>query len=111
MTLKTMCLTGAAIAALSCGIVTTAEARSRAEEDAITRQLNLDQVAKAQAARGAVTTSPAMQDGQGGPELQGPPAPEEGMVDDAVEDVTPDVPDELTPPEQPAPTQPKPNPY
>jgi len=110
MMLRQICLAGAAVAALSCGIATTAEARSKAEEDAITRQLNLDQLAKAQASRGAPPTqAPARQDGQGGPELQGPPTPDEGMaddvVDDTVDDMKPDVPEKIAPPE-PVPNQP-----
>jgi hypothetical protein len=73
---------GAAVVALAGGVV-TAQAATKAEEDAITRQLNLDQLAKAKS--GANTTMPSTPDareGQGGPELQGPPKPDEGMSDD-----------------------------
>ena len=83
MNFKQICLTGAAIIALGAGTV-AAQARSTAEEDAITRQLNLDQLNKTQSS-GAntmqATPAPAP-DGQGGPEFQGPPKPDEGMTDE-----------------------------
>lgn len=92
MRIKPLMLAGVAIAAL--GFAATAEARTKntrtkAEEDAITRQLNLDQLAKAQDRVNTATerqTAPDMQDGQGGPEFQGPPGPNEGMTDDDIDD-------------------------
>jgi hypothetical protein len=107
MTIRSIALASAALFALTGGIA-VAQAD---EQDEQVRQLNIQQLEKAQADRGT-TTAPAetmTPDGQGGPELQGPPAPDEGMTDDDDEDATsPDTSsDEGMPPaEDPAQTPP-----
>jgi len=103
MSFKHLWLAGAAIVALA-GIATAAEARTTAEEDAITRQLNLEQAEKA---RAAVSSAPAraqqptdMQDGQGGPQFKGPPRPDEGMTEeDDTDAMREDVPDDANEPD------------
>jgi hypothetical protein len=83
MTLKHICFIGAAVVALNAGVV-SAQARSTSEEDAVTRQLNLDQLDKAQSGENTMNRAPTpdSRDGQGGPEFQGPPGPNEGMTDE-----------------------------
>src|SRR5262245_3158513 len=102
MKIKHILLTGAALVALT-GATVVAQARTKAEEDAITRQLNLDQLAKAQAGGAQTTTMPSTPDsreGQGGPELKGPPGPNEGMDDEATPSDQTAPNDQATPPEQ-----------
>lgn len=86
MSIKSFALAGAAIAALTMG-VSLAQAD---EQDAEVRRLNLEQLQKAQAGDTTAPTmapAPAAQpDGQGGPELQGPPTPDEGMADEPADE-------------------------
>ena len=81
MKLKHIYLAGVAAAALSVGIV-DAQARSTTEEDAITRQLNLEQLDSPQSYDANAPIATPTRDGQGGPEFQGPPKPDEGMTDE-----------------------------
>lgn len=81
MSIKSIALAGAALFALSAGI-SVAQAD---EQDDEVRQLNIQQLEQARGDSGADTTIPESAnepDGQGGPELQGPPSPDEGMDDD-----------------------------
>src|SRR5262245_6235665 len=85
MSIKSIALAGAALLALT----SSAGVAFAHPQDEQVRQLNLEQLRKAQAARGMTTqpaTAPAAEtatpDGQGGPELKGPPSPEEGMTDE-----------------------------
>ena len=103
-------LAGAAIAALTYGMAVAAETQTKAEEDAITRQLNLDQLAKARGQ--APAQPPATQEGSGGPELQGPPTPEEGMKDDeGKKETMPPADEPATPPEKEEKPKSPPSPY
>ena len=109
MTMKHIVLAGAAIAALSVGAV-AAQADTKAQEDAVTAELNLDQL---DAAREGTNTAPApdaeateqqpmgeAMDGQGGPYFEAPP---EGTYENAT---PPDAKDESAPD-----SEKKPEPY
>jgi hypothetical protein len=116
MNLKHTALAGAAIVALA-GFIGAAQAGTTAEENEITRQLNLEQLEKARSASPApapTTAVPSTTDGQGGPELKGPPRADEGMTDDTT-DKTTDTPKEenaAPPTEEPAPeAKSPPSPY
>jgi len=86
MSIKSFALAGAALAALSM----SASLAYADEQDAEVRRLNIEQLEKAQAGDNtAPTTAPApaaQPDGQGGPELQGPPTPDEGMTDEPTDE-------------------------
>jgi hypothetical protein len=84
MSIKSFALAGAAIVALSMG----ASIAQADDQDDEVRQLNLEQLEKAKAG-GSDATAPApatQPDGQGGPELQGPPTPDEGMTDEPADE-------------------------
>jgi hypothetical protein len=83
MSIKSFALAGAAIVALSFG----AGIAQADDQDDEVRALNLQQLEQAggNASDVDATTAPSpatQQDGQGGPDLQGPPTPDEGMTDD-----------------------------
>lgn len=106
MSMRSIALATTALFVLTAGVGVT-QAHPQDEQ---VRQLNLEQLRIAQAARGVTTepsTMPATEtttpDGQGGPEYQGPPSPEEGMTDD---DNTSTPADEM--PNQPVPNAPPP---
>ncbi len=85
MSIKSIALASAALFALSAGI-SVAQAD---EQDDEVRALNNQQLEQARGESGTTTTAPepAMEnDGQGGPELQGPPSPDEGMDDEDTAD-------------------------
>ena len=111
MMFKQICLIGVAAMALAVG----AQARSTAEEDAITRQLNLDQLDKSKSGENTLNAAPDSRNGQGGPEFKGPPGPNEGMTDEPSNgDDSARAPDDKTPPpdEEKAPDPaPSPKPY
>jgi hypothetical protein len=92
MSIKSFALAGAAIIALTAG----ANVAQADDQDDEVRQLNIEQLEKARGEAGdTATTAPApapKPDGEGGPELQSPPTPDEGMTDDepADEPVTDD---------------------
>lgn len=98
MSIKSFALAGAAIVALSVG----AGIAQADDQDDEVRALNLQQLEQAGGDAsdvGTTTTAPSpatQEDGQGGPDLQGPPTPDEGMTDDepADEPVTDDEGDE-----------------
>ena len=92
MKTKYIALAGAALVALSAGIA------SADEQDEQVRQLNLEQLAKAGGQMPDQATAPTAPDGQGGPEFQTPPTPDEGMTDEPGRDDTTD--------EEPAPDRP-----
>jgi DNA polymerase-3 subunit gamma/tau len=110
--MKPMSIKSIALATTAFFVLTAGASVVQADpQDERVRQLNLEQLAKAQAARGTATTGqpatmPATEtttpDGQGGPEFQGPPKPDEGMTDEddttkPAED-TPDQPATAPPP-------------
>jgi hypothetical protein len=109
MSIKSIALAGAALFVLT---ASTGVALAHPQDEQV-RQLNLEQLRKAQAARGVTTSEPSMPasetttpDGKGGPELQGPPSPEEGMTDEGdkpVEGGTP-APTDQEPATTPPPT-------
>mgnify|MGYP001275299478 CR=1 FL=1 len=110
MTIKHIVLAGVAITALSVGAV-AAQADTKAEEDAVTAELNLDQLDAARADENAapapdMDTSMEQQstgesmDGQGGPYYEAPP---EGMYEDAI----PPAPEDESAPD----SEKKPEPY
>jgi hypothetical protein len=86
MSTKSFALAGAAIVALSMG----ASIAQADDQDDEVRQLNIEQLEKAKAGGSdapATAPMPASQpDGQGGPELQGPPTPDEGMKDEPADE-------------------------
>lgn len=106
MSIKSFALAGAALIALTVGGVGVAQAD---EQDDEVRQLNLEQLEKARAGGDTTTTAPApaaAPDGQGGPEFQAPPTPDEGMTDEPGDEPAAEEgdPEADTPPEdQPAP--------
>lgn len=117
MMIRTLALAGAAVAALSFA------AQAADEQDSEVRQLNLEQLDKAKSGdtdAPAATEAPeatlpeaAAPDGQGGPEFQGPPSPDEGMTDEPADNALPppdseEPADETDEPDEDAPTPPKP---
>jgi hypothetical protein len=99
MKTKYIALAGATLVALSAGVAYADE------QDEKVRQLNLEQLAKA---RGQQTDqaapAPIVPDGQGGPEYQSPPSPDEGMTDepstgDEMSDEPPATDEENAPPD------------
>lgn len=86
MSIKSFALAGAAIIALTAG----ASVAQADDQDDDVRQLNIEQLEKARGETGdTTTTAPAPKsDSQGGPELQSPPTPDEGMTDDEPADET-----------------------
>lgn len=118
MMFRTLALAGAAMAAL------TFAAQAADEQDSEVRTLNLEQLDKAKsgdtdapapaaADEQAQPEQSAPMDGQGGPEFQGPPNPDQGMTDEPADDQAAPPPDaEATPADEPAdegaPTPPKP---
>lgn len=78
MSIKSFALAGAAIIALTAG----ASVAQADDQDDEVRQLNIEQLEKARGETGDTTTPAPKPDGQGGPELQSPPTPDEGMTDD-----------------------------
>ncbi|MDZ4869333.1 MAG: hypothetical protein SGI91_18585 [Alphaproteobacteria bacterium] len=113
MSIKSFALAGAAIVALSVG----AGIAQADDQDDEVRALNLQQLEQAggDASDVGTTTAPSpatQQDGQGGPDLQGPPTPDEGMTDDepADEPATDDTGDDEPEADDPADDQPSPQP-
>lgn len=111
MSIKSLALAGAAIVALSVG----AGIAQADDQDAEVRALNLQQLEQAGGDASDVDAnmapSPAtQQDGQGGPDLQGPPTPDEGMMDDEPSDepATDDTSDDEPDADEPGQPQPKP---
>lgn len=92
MMFRTLALAGAAMAAL------TFAAQAADEQDGEVRQLNLEQLDKAKSGDTDAPIPSATDeqtqpeqtapDGQGGPEFQGPPSPDEGMTDEPADDTT-----------------------
>jgi hypothetical protein len=76
------------------------------DQDDQVRQLNLEQLEKAKsdnpdASIPEAMPAPSQPDGVGGPELTGPPTPEEGMTDDeeATDDIQGPADEDATPPD------------
>jgi hypothetical protein len=109
MSIKSIALAGAALFALTAGV---GVAQADDQDDEV-RQLNIQQLEQARGDTGTAPAPSTAPDGQGGPEFQRPPSPDEGMDDDntadepAADDEEPAEEDVPQGPEEDDPAEPK----